>query len=379
MDHFVVYHNTERMGQNPPPNGELLFWTAKSPGLLAKGIGNTVWVIQGVKARGKTSYTLIGAYIMASFEPVPDDPGLYLIQGNVGIDFDPAIQLDELPWFPALKKNQGNFGLGFNRVADDSLVHSLVTLRERYNSDHFGAINIATQSQSLLEATREAFPGFTASQVQVLHALLFAPDHSSSAGQLCTLLGLSAVVQVNAAIGQAGRKVFKISGHHPDDIPEGEFQWWTVLATGQRSDRSNFVWTLRPEVAAALEACGLREIGPHTADEAGTENTSIEGAVRKILVNAYERNPVARARCLEHYGHTCAACGVNFGKLYGQVAEGFIHVHHLRQLSDIGQEYEVDPILDLRPVCPNCHAVIHMTDPPYTIEQVQALLSRHDA
>jgi len=235
--------------------------------------------------------------------------------------------------------------------------------------------NTIVLNPPLFEATKEAFQDLAPSQVQVLHALLCARGHSSSAGKLRTLLGLSAVVQINAAIGQAGRKVFKILGHHPEGIPDGEFKWWTVLATGQYSDRDDFVWTLRSEVAAALEVCGLRKLGLRTADEAGTERALTEGAFREILVNAYERNPVAKARCLEFYGHDCAICGVNFRKRYGQAAEGLIHVHHLRQLCDIGQEYEVDPIQDLRPVCPNCHAVIHLADPPYTIEQVQALLA----
>jgi hypothetical protein len=31
----------------------------------------------------------------------------------------------------------------------------------------------------------------------------------------------------------------------------------------------------------------------------------------------------------------------------------FLHVHHLRELAALGKEYEVDPITDLRPVCPN--------------------------
>ena len=31
----------------------------------------------------------------------------------------------------------------------------------------------------------------------------------------------------------------------------------------------------------------------------------------------------------------------------------------LRKLLDIGEEYEIDPIKDLRPVCPNCHAMLH--------------------
>ncbi len=36
------------------------------------------------------------------------------------------------------------------------------------------------------------------------------------------------------------------------------------------------------------------------------------------------------------------------------MGEGFIHVHHLKPLSEVGYEYRVDPIRDLRPVCPNC-------------------------
>ena len=59
---------------------------------------------------------------------------------------------------------------------------------------------------------------------------------------------------------------------------------------------------------------------------------------------------------------------------YGTVAEQLIHVHHLKPLHEIEAGYEVDPIKDLRPVCPNCHAVIHRHKPPYTIEAVQGFL-----
>jgi len=230
-------------------------------------------------------------------------------------------------------------------------------------------------STALYNATLAAFPMFAVTQIQVLHALLFAPRHSSSAGQLRTLLGLAAVVQVNGAIGQAGRKVFDKLGAHPDGFGKGSFQWWTIVATGQHSEIGGFLWTLRPDVVSALRDCGLLETGPRTADEIKLTPILVEGAVKKVLVNAYERNPVARTRCLLHYGRVCAACGINFGKLYGAAAEGFIHVHHLRALSSISAEYEVDPVQDLRPVCPNCHAVIHLTDPPFTIEQVAEFLS----
>jgi 5-methylcytosine-specific restriction protein A len=46
-------------------------------------------------------------------------------------------------------------------------------------------------------------------------------------------------------------------------------------------------------------------------------------------------------------------------------------VHHLKSLAEIGAEYELDPVRDLRPVCPNCHAMIHRKYPPYGLEEVR--------
>jgi predicted HNH restriction endonuclease len=50
-------------------------------------------------------------------------------------------------------------------------------------------------------------------------------------------------------------------------------------------------------------------------------------------------------------------------------------VHHLRPLSGIAEEYEIDPVEDLRPVCPNCHAMLHRKTPPYTIDELRLRLS----
>ena len=100
----------------------------------------------------------------------------------------------------------------------------------------------------------------------------------------------------------------------------------------------------------------------------------IEGASRIVSVNAYERNAKARSACIKHYGATCIVCGFNFQAVYGQIGEGFIHVHHLVPFSEIKKQYELDPIRDLRPVCPNCHAIIHSTQPALTIEQLKGHL-----
>jgi len=44
-------------------------------------------------------------------------------------------------------------------------------------------------------------------------------------------------------------------------------------------------------------------------------------------------------------------------------------------LEDIKDEYEVDPINDLRPVCPNCHAMLHRKKPPLTIEELETIIN----
>lgn len=109
-------------------------------------------------------------------------------------------------------------------------------------------------------------------------------------------------------------------------------------------------------------------------EEADLDEPLVEGASFTVRVNAFERNPIARKKCIEHYGANCSICGFNFGVTYGASAEGYIHIHHLKPLASIGSEYIVDPIKDLRPVCANCHAVIHLRQPPYTIKEIKSML-----
>ncbi len=99
---------------------------------------------------------------------------------------------------------------------------------------------------------------------------------------------------------------------------------------------------------------------------------------KKTLVSnyQYERDPRARAECIRLFGTTCVICGFNFGATYGELGEGFIHVHHLTPVAERGEKYEIKPESDLRPVCPNCHAMLHRNSPPYTIEELQHLLRR---
>lgn len=107
-------------------------------------------------------------------------------------------------------------------------------------------------------------------------------------------------------------------------------------------------------------------------DEAATVT---EGAKQTIQVNVYERDPNARRKCIAKWGVKCSVCSFDFAERYGVLGEGFIHVHHLKPLGEIGEQYELNPVFDLRPVCPNCHAMLHRKKPAISIEELARLLN----
>lgn len=88
-----------------------------------------------------------------------------------------------------------------------------------------------------------------------------------------------------------------------------------------------------------------------------------EGSVTRVEVNRYERDRRARAACIAHHGTTCTVCGFSFEHAYGDMGKDFVHVHHLREISTLGPGYQVDPVRDLRPMCANCHSMVHLTRP----------------
>ncbi|MEW5967974.1 MAG: HNH endonuclease [Pseudomonadota bacterium] len=51
-----------------------------------------------------------------------------------------------------------------------------------------------------------------------------------------------------------------------------------------------------------------------------------------------------------------------------------MHVHHLKPLALTDGAYELDPIADLRPVCPNCHAMLHRGENVLSIEELVSKL-----
>ena len=131
-----------------------------------------------------------------------------------------------------------------------------------------------------------------------------------------------------------------------------------------------------PEERPGPDAHELSNLSGDEAGVFGEDGNYVEGAEEMVAVLAYERSPEARQKCFDFHGTRCKVCDVDFGEEYGEFADGYIHVHHIVPLARAAKdgEYEVDPIDDLVPVCPNCHAMLHRhRDKPCTVETLKGI------
>lgn len=155
-----------------------------------------------------------------------------------------------------------------------------------------------------------------------------------------------------------------------------------ILASGELAEYNWFPQASGPHIpsniAEHLESAWSRATGTYFRPPDSEDGSALrsEGTRRTKLVTAYERNSEAREECLKHHGTVCLVCGFEFEECYGCIGKGFIHVHHVVPVSAIGQEYQIDPIRDLCPVCPNCHAMLHKRTPPYTTLELQEMMNR---
>ena len=119
-----------------------------------------------------------------------------------------------------------------------------------------------------------------------------------------------------------------------------------------------------------------RAYGPTTAGRAEVGGGTLPpDAVSTVQVSRFERDPDARRICLAFHGTSCAACGFSFESAYGGSAPEALAVHHVVPPEMLHSGYQLDPIADLIPLCPNCHAVAHSVNPPRTVSELQNMNS----
>ena len=213
--------------------------------------------------------------------------------------------------------------------------------------------------------------------LEVLKLIYESRNHEMHAKEIALKLNLSHHVTLNSQIPRFSKRVIARTGVQPPTREDGSIRWWHVPFLGYDKSDGTGSWIMRPELAEAYK----RVFGQDDSEliypgELTVQDCAVpfEGAVSKIVVNRYERDKKARTECIDHYGCRCVVCGFDFEKVYGPIGQNKIHVHHLRPLSEIRQEYKIDPVRDLRPVCPNCHLIIHSKREPFTIDEVKEMI-----
>jgi 5-methylcytosine-specific restriction protein A len=107
-----------------------------------------------------------------------------------------------------------------------------------------------------------------------------------------------------------------------------------------------------------------------------SKDFELEGTLSRIQSNKYERSRLNRAICLEIYGFVCQGCDIRMADLYGPIGDGVIHVHHFEPVSLMASPRVLNPALDLIPLCPNCHTIIHKQNPPFTLNELKELIRK---
>lgn len=137
---------------------------------------------------------------------------------------------------------------------------------------------------------------------------------------------------------------------------------WASLSS-KVAEGENLRWTV-----------ALCSAGPSSAPDDTVLPRYSEGTKFDIIATGKERDIKARKACIQRYGYNCAACEFNFEETYGNLGSEFIHVHHKNPLANAEGERKVDPVADLIPLCPNCHAMTHRCSPPLKVEELRDLL-----
>ncbi len=126
-------------------------------------------------------------------------------------------------------------------------------------------------------------------------------------------------------------------------------------------------------ITAGISRHGTYFRFPIFPDEISDPSLVLEGVKRAVVVNSYERDFVSIAACMTVRGCRCSVCEFDFEKEYGEIGRRFIHVHHVTPLVSISPYYKLNPAEHLRPICLNCHAMLHSREPPLTIDELKKI------
>ncbi len=109
-----------------------------------------------------------------------------------------------------------------------------------------------------VEAYKAVLPGVNQNLIKILIAHYHAPNRTMSATQLANAVGYENYQAINLQYGKLGYEIGIALRYTPSEsYQDGTPIWTWVLATGRDPDGGgDWEWTLRPELAQALEGLG---------------------------------------------------------------------------------------------------------------------------
>jgi predicted HNH restriction endonuclease len=182
-------------------------------------------------------------------------------------------------------------------------------------------------------------------------------------------------------IGKAICQILKIKPDLSDYNPTLEKGYFIVIH--RQYTKPYIHWNMEPNLREAIitdyaiEAEKADSIDNLPTEVSLYESEFPEGLVTQVLVNRYERSRSARQAALKIHGHKCVGCQIDFKRVYGSDIDEIIQVHHIVPLQTYSDLRKTDPEVDLFPLCPNCHSVVHSTSPIMSIEELKARVQRN--
>lgn len=417
MNHYIQYHNCETNGNTASEEAAESNLAIRTTKKAANVIGNRIWLIagEGKPKRYYLCYTFIA-------DQIECEDSMNVISGAKGKKFTPEpIEISKQPWFRNFLKEMANFSLGLRKLPD-RYIENFTSLISHGSNETVTPINEIDSCEVVASEIENTFPNIQVGRLilsQLLNSSNYANQVSSESwaatlfkdgkgfrlnvGPVEALWFLNGELKINLLASEL--KTPKFSGHfYPNDYRSIRGDVLTYAISGDEftrfTDELLYAHYKFIDAAARNDGGRARKTPYHRshsnllieyakwlledeqiedADDAEPEkNTPFlrEGSKQSKLVSVYERNSRARSQCISHYGPVCTICGFDFEKIYGSIGKGYIHVHHVVPIASISESYIIDPINDLRPLCANCHAMVHSKWPPYEINEIATQIKK---
>lgn len=173
----------------------------------------------------------------------------------------------------------------------------------------------------------------------------------------------------------AGTILYDLEADRPKHYPYVRYRDAFRIAQGI------YLTKLSTNLAEALSSVSssiLHSVDKVSPREIASEYDEGERLKREIAL--FRRNPALRRAAIAMHGYSCVACGFNFGNAYGELGEGFIELHHLVPLSErqdaASKQMLKTRVVDVVPLCANCHRVVHRERPATPVERLRAAIHK---